>query len=240
MKLCQETLRPLAGGVKASSGARHAGEAGGVGVGTNQQQPQTVSRTLGKTSLEINELALRARRPIAIAGPRCRGNLQSLAFHLRGVGCQGHPSTPRVRVCWYVPPRGPSRAQVNAADRGLRASTMAGFEPSGNLRDWQTAAPRIESIFAVKLCQETLRPLAGGVKASSGARHAGEAGGVGVGTNQQQPQTVSRTLGKTSLEINGLALRARRPIAIVGPKMPGNRQGLPPPQAPTPRRTPVV
>jgi hypothetical protein len=39
---------------------------------------------------------------------------------------------------------------------------MAGFEPSGNLRDWQTAAPRIESIFAVKLCQETLRPLAGG------------------------------------------------------------------------------
>ncbi len=56
----------------------------------------------------------------------------------------------------------------------------------------------------------------------------------------KQPQTVSRTLGKTSLEINGLALRARRPIAIVGPKMPGNRQGLPPPQAPTPRRTPVV
>ena len=60
------------------------------------------------------------------------------------------------------------------------------------------------------------------------------------GGYQQQPQTVSRTLGKTSLEINGLALRARRPIAIVGPKMPGNRQGLPPPQAPTPRRTPVV
>ena len=132
--------------------------------GRYQQQPQTVSRTLGKTSLEINELALRARRSIAIAGPRCRGNLQSLAFHLRGLGCQGHPSTPRVRVCWYVPPRGPSRAQVNAADRGLRASTMAGFEPSGNLRDWQTAAPRIESIFAVELCQETLRPLAGGVK----------------------------------------------------------------------------
>ena len=140
MKLCQETLRPLAGGVKASSGAQHADDAGGVG--RYQQQPQTVSRTLGKTSLEINELALRARRPIAIAGPRCRGNLQSLAFHLRGVGCQGHPSTPRVRVCWYVPPRGPSRAQVNAADRGLRASTMGGFEPSGNLRDWQTAASR--------------------------------------------------------------------------------------------------
>ena len=116
-----------------------------------------------------------------LLAPRCRGNVQSLAFHLRGVGCQGHPSTPRVRVCWYVPPRGRSCAQVNAADRGLRASTMAGFEPSGNLRDWQTAAPRTESIFAVKLCRETLRPLAGGVKASSGARHAGEAGGVGVG-----------------------------------------------------------
>ena len=56
---------------------------------------------------------------------------------------------------------------------------MGGFELSGNLRDWQTAAPRIESIFAVKLCQETLRPLAGGVKASSGAQHADEAGGVG-------------------------------------------------------------
>ena len=142
-------------------------------------------------------------------------------------------------MCWYVPPRGPSRAQVNAADRGLRASTMAGFEPSENLRDWQTAAPRIESIFAVKLCLETLRPLAGGVKASSGARHAGDAGGVGVGTNNNRRRS-SRTLGKTSLEINGLALRARRPIAIVGPKMPGNRQGLPPPQVPTPRRTPVV
>jgi hypothetical protein len=37
----------------------------------------------------------------------------------------------------------------------------------------------IESIFAVKLCQETLRPLAGGVKASSGAQHADDAGGVG-------------------------------------------------------------
>ena len=240
MKLCQETLRPLAGGVKLKLQAVPSTRTTPEESGGYRQQPQTVSRTLGKTSLEINELALRARRPIAIAGPRCRGNLQSLAFHLRGVGCQGHPSTPRVRVCWYVPPRGPSRAQVNAADRGLRASTMAGFEPSGNLRDWQTAAPRIESIFVVELCQETLRPLAGGVKASSGARHAGEAGGVGVGTNQQQPQTVSRTLGKTSLEINGLALRARRPIAIVGPKMPGNRQGLPPPQAPTPRRTPVV
>ena len=89
----------------------------------------------------------------------------------------------------------------------------------------QTAAPRIESIFAVELCQETLRPLAGGVKASSGARHAGEAGGVGVGTNQQQPQMVSRTLGKTSLEINGLALRARRPIAIVDPEIPGQPPG---------------
>ncbi len=53
-----------------------------------------------------------------------------------------------------------------------------------------------------------------------------------VPTTTAQPQTVSRTLGKISLEINGLALRARRPIAIVGPKMPGNRQGLPPPQAP--------
>ena len=38
----------------------------------------------------------------------------------------------------------------------------------------------IESIFAVKLCQETLRPLAGGVKASSGAQHADDAGGVGA------------------------------------------------------------
>ena len=37
----------------------------------------------------------------------------------------------------------------------------------------------IESIFAVKLCQETLRPLAGGVKASRGAQHADDAGGVG-------------------------------------------------------------
>ncbi len=157
---------------------------------------------LGKTSLEINELSLRARRPIAIARPRCRGNLQSLAFHLRGVGCQGHPSTPRVRVCWYVPPRGPSRAQVNAADRGLRASTMAGFEPSENLRDWQTAAPRIESIFAVKLCLETLRPLAGGVKASSGARHAGDAGGVGVGTNNNRRRS-SRSRAKPPWKSTG-------------------------------------
>ena len=36
---------------------------------------------------------------------------------------------------------------------GMRAR-WPGIELSGNLRDWQTAAPRIELIFAVKLCQE--------------------------------------------------------------------------------------
>ena len=113
---------------------------------------------------------------------------------------------------------------------------MGGFELSGIYGIGKRLRQEIESIFAVKLCQETLRPLAGGVKASSGTRTTPEESG----RYQQQPQTVSRTLGKTSLEINELALRARRPIAIVGPKMPGNRQGLPPPQAPTPRRTPVV
>ena len=30
----------------------------------------------------------------------------------------------------------PGRAQADAADRGLRASTLGGFEPLGNLRDW--------------------------------------------------------------------------------------------------------
>ena len=56
---------------------------------------------------------------------------------------------------------------------------MGGFEPSGNLRDWQTAAP----INRVDLRSEALpgnaASLARGVKASSGAQHADDAGGVG-------------------------------------------------------------
>ena len=76
----------------------------------------------------------------------------------------------------------------------------------------------IESIFAVKLCQETLRPLAGGVKVKLQAVPSTRTTPEESGRYQQQPQTVSRTLGKTSLEINELALRARRLIAIVGPR----------------------
>ena len=115
---------------------------------------------------------------------------------------------------------------------------MGGFELSGNLRDWQTAAPRNRVDLRSEALPGNVRPLAGELKlqAVPSTRTTPEESG----RYQQQPQTVSRTLGKTSLEINELALRARRPIAIVGPKMPGNRQGLPPPLAPTPRRTPVV
>src|ERR1700693_557569 len=91
----------------------------------------------------------------------------------------------------------------------------------------------IESIFAVKLCQETLRPLAGdlNLQAVPSTRTTPEESG----RYQQQPQTVSRTLGKTSLEINELALRARER---------GDRLGLwaqdagqsPEPSLPPPRR----
>src|SRR5438132_2974613 len=57
----------------------------------------------------------------------------------------------------------------------------------------------IESIFAVKLCQETLRPLVGAVKASGSARHAEQrarserdAGGVGghANNNRRRSPTV--------------------------------------------------
>ena len=96
MKLCQETLRPLAGELKlqAVPSTRTTPEESD----RYQQQPQTVSLTLGKTSLEINELALRARRPIAIAGPRCRATAR--AFHLRRLQLQEDPNGVNEAGCY--------------------------------------------------------------------------------------------------------------------------------------------
>ena len=128
---------------------------------------------------------------------------------------------------------GTSRAQVDAADPGLRASTRRGsFQLTAPYRNRKRLRQEIESIFAVKLCQETLRPSACEVKASGSARHTEQrarsernAGGV-RGRARQQPQTISRSLRKASLKINELALRTRRPIAIVGRTMQRNCRSL--------------
>ena len=78
----------------------------------------------------------------------------------------------------------------------------------------------IESVFAVKLCQETLRPLIGQLKRQPCGRHPrNRASSDWVAKKSlgpsQQPQTVSSSLGKMLLKIKGLARKARRLLAVV-------------------------
>ena len=87
----------------------------------------------------------------------------------------------------------PSRAQVDAADRGLRASTMGGFEPIGNLRDWQTAASRNRIDLRSEALPGNAASHGGAVKASGSARHTEQrarsernAGGVGGRANNNR------------------------------------------------------
>ena len=59
-----------------------------------------------------------------------------------------------------------SQPQADAADQGLCASTLGGFEQSSSetYGIGKRLREEIESVFAVKLSQETLRPLLGQLK----------------------------------------------------------------------------